>query len=83
MIHEALLKILVCPESKQPVSLASDVVVQKVNEQIRARALKNRAGGEVCDEIDGALIRQDGRYAYPIRDSIPILLIDEGFEPPA
>lgn len=78
MIHPELLEILACPENKTPVRLADDALIAKANVAIEARTLKNRAGAAIESRIDGGLIREDGAYMYPIRDDIPIMLIDEG-----
>ncbi|HIJ66205.1 MAG TPA: hypothetical protein HPP77_09685 [Candidatus Hydrogenedentes bacterium] len=78
MIDPELLEILVCPEDKTPVALADDDLVAKANAAIEAGTLKNRADETVKDKIDGGLVRQDRVYMYPIRDDIPIMLIDEG-----
>lgn len=77
MVHPELLKILVCPENKTPVSLASEELVAKANAAIERKALKNKAGAVVEQKIDGGLVRQDGARMYAIRDDIPIMLIDE------
>lgn len=77
MIDQELLDILVCPEDKTPVKPAGDEVIAKANAAIEAGTLKNRAGETVEDKIDGGLVREDGRYLYPVRDDIPIMLIDE------
>ena len=76
-INQDLLDILVCPESRQSVALAGAEEVAGINRLIARRELVNRAGAMVTQEIEGALIREDRRYFYPIRDEIPIMLIDE------
>lgn len=80
MINKDLLEIVVCPESKQKLTIADQLVVDKLNEQIEAKTLKNRSGKEITEKIDGGLIREDGKYLYPIRQEIPILLVEEGIE---
>jgi uncharacterized protein YbaR (Trm112 family) len=77
-IDQQLLDILACPETKEPVALADDALIVKLNAAIEAGTLKNRAGETVAEKIDGGLVRQDQKYVYPIRDDIPIMLIDEG-----
>jgi uncharacterized protein len=77
MVDAELLKILVCPENKTPVTLAGDEVVSKANGAIAAGTLTNRAGEKVEEAIDAGLVREDGQFMYPIRDDIPIMLIDE------
>lgn len=77
MIDQALLDILACPETKEEVRLAPDSVVQAVNAMIEAGTLVNRAGEKVAEPIDGGLVRADGKFLYPIREEIPIMLIDE------
>ncbi len=79
-IDEGLLKILVCPENKTPVSLADSVLVQSLNQKIAQGALRNRSGEAITEKIDGGLVREDKRYLYPIREDIPIMLIDEAIE---
>ena len=76
-INQELLDILVCPESRQSLTLAAADEVARINQRIARRELANRAGAVVTQEIEGALIREDRQYFYPIRDEIPIMLIDE------
>ncbi len=77
MVDAELLKILVCPEDKTPVTLANDALMEQVNAAIDAGTLKNRAGELVEERADAGLIREDNRYLYLVRDDIPIMLIDE------
>jgi len=78
MVDPELLNLLRCPETRQPLSLADAALVQKLNEQITAGQLLNRAGKPVTRKCDSALLRKDGQFVYPVCESIPILLIDEG-----
>ena len=76
-ISQELLEILACPETKQPLTLATADLISSLNARISQGQLNNRAGKPVTEPIDGGLIREDGHYLYPIRDDIPIMLIDE------
>lgn len=59
----ALLNLLCCPETRQPLHPASP-------EELRL--VSSRLSG-----IVGALVRADGEIAYPIRDGIPQLVAGE------
>ena len=78
MIDKDLLQILACPESHQPLDEADADLLAKVNERIAAGQAKNRAGQEVREKLEGGLVRQDRKIVYPIREGIPVLLVDEG-----
>jgi uncharacterized protein YbaR (Trm112 family) len=78
MINEELLNIIACPETKQDLVLAEPELVDKINGLIESGELLNRAGQKVEEKIDGGLVqKEDRKYLYPVRDDIPILLIDE------
>lgn len=77
MVDPELLDILVCPENKTKVTLAEEALVDKANAAIETGTLKNRAGDTIEEKIDAGLVREDKAYMYPIRDDIPIMLIDE------
>ena len=66
-LSEELISRLRCPETRQTLSLADDATLEKI------RASSN-------GEIEAALIREDGRRAYPVRGGFPILLLDEAIE---
>ena len=77
-IDKDLLAILCCPETKQPVSLADEGLIRRINEAIGRGGLQNRGKQEVTQRVDGGLVRADAKIFYPIRENIPVMLIEEG-----
>lgn len=77
-IDKELLAILCCPDTKQAVSLADETLIASMNEKISRGELLNKAGSKVDEKIDGGLIRADNKILYPIREAIPVMLIEEG-----
>ncbi len=77
MISPELLEILVCPENQTPVSLADAALVRKVNSALAAGKMANRAGEIVSEPVDGGLVREDRAWLYPVREDIPVMLVDE------
>jgi uncharacterized protein YbaR (Trm112 family) len=80
VIDKDLLKILACPETHQPLTEAGADVLDAVNERVASGQAVNKSGEAIADKLEAALVREDGKVAYPIRDGIPVLLIDEGIE---
>jgi len=54
----SLLDLLCCPETHQPLRLATAGELERLGES-------------------AALVRDDGLAAYPIRDDIPLLVLEE------
>ena len=77
-LDKDLLAILCCPETKQAVALADEQLIQKVNGAIERGTKKNKAQKPVTEKLDGGLIRSDNKILYPVREDIPVMLIDEG-----
>ncbi len=82
MVDQSLLDILVCPETKQPLHVADAALLDRVNTAIRKGGVTNRGGQAVSAPIDEGLVRKDGSVLYPVRDEIPIMLIDEAIPLP-
>ena len=80
MVDPELLEILVCPETHQPVRPAEDDLVSRLNEAIRSGGVTNRGGNAVGDPVEEGLVREDNKVLYPVREDIPIMLIDEAIE---
>jgi uncharacterized protein YbaR (Trm112 family) len=78
MLDKELLEILACPETKEPVALAEAALVQRLNERAARGELVNRGGQKVTEKMDALLVRRDGKVGYPVRDGIPIMLVEEG-----
>ena len=75
-----LVDILVCPETKQTVRLATAAELASTNEKIRAGTLRSRGGEAVKTELAEGLIRSDGKVLYPVDDGIPVMLVEESVE---
>jgi uncharacterized protein YbaR (Trm112 family) len=80
MISPELVKILVCPDTRLPLSLAEPSLVATINGAIAAGTLLNRAGQPITAQLSAALVRSDRQIAYPVIDDIPMLLVDESIE---
>lgn len=65
MIPADLLEMLRCPETRQTLTVAGDDLLARVN-----------AGPLLADPVRAALVRSDGKIAYPVRDGIPVLLVE-------
>jgi len=76
-MDDELLKILACPETKEPVALAPQAMVEGINRDIDAGKVTNRGGKPVTEPIDAGLLRADGKVLYPVRNGIPVMLIEE------
>jgi uncharacterized protein YbaR (Trm112 family) len=79
-VDPELLEILVCPETRQPVTMAGDDLLAGLNERIRSNELRNRGGDAVGKPIEEGLLREDGKVLYIVDDSIPVMLIEESIE---
>jgi uncharacterized protein YbaR (Trm112 family) len=77
MLEKNFVSLLCCPETKAAVQEADSALVSKVNEKIRSGQMRNRAGTAVKETIEGGLLREDRQFLYPVRNHIPVMLIDE------
>ena len=78
MIDKELLEILACPETHQHLAEANQAQLDALNAKIESGDMANVGGEKVAEKVDAGLVREDGKIVYPIRDSIPVLLIHEG-----
>ena len=78
MIDPELLRIVCCPETHEPVALADPALLEQLNQAIVSGQVRNRAGKLVKEPLTAALVRSDAKLMYPVRNGIPVLLIDEG-----
>lgn len=69
--------ILVCPESHQKLHEAPDSLIAELNKLVAAKELKNRSGHVIKDVMESGLVREDRKLFYPVRDGIPVMLLDE------
>jgi uncharacterized protein YbaR (Trm112 family) len=76
-VDPELVEILVCPETRRPVRVASVDELARVNAGVRDGTLRNRSGARVEHELSEALVREDGRVLFPVDDGIPSMLIEE------
>lgn len=80
-MNKEIFELLCCPDTKQPVSELDAESVKALNNAIGKGNLKNVGDKIVKERMDTALVREDGKIAYPVRNNIPIMLIHEGFDP--
>ncbi|MDZ7781283.1 MAG: Trm112 family protein [Gemmatimonadota bacterium] len=82
MVDQQLLDILVCPETKQALHMADAEVLERLNAAIREGSVADRGGRKLDAPVTEGLIREAGDVLYPIRDDIPIMLVDQAIPLP-
>jgi uncharacterized protein YbaR (Trm112 family) len=78
VVAPELIALLRCPETLQPLTLAGATLLAQIEARRIAGALMDRTGKRVAEVIASGLVREDQKIVYPIRDGIPILLVEEG-----
>ena len=77
MVNPDLLDLLVCPETKQTLMVADADILDRVNRAVEGKSLVNQGGDRVKGRIEEGLVREDGKVLYPVKDDIPVMLLDE------
>lgn len=72
-----MLSLLCTPDTREPLVEASEEVLAKVNAEIEKGSVKNVGGAVVFEALEEALVSQDGKKLYPVKNGIPVLLMDE------
>jgi uncharacterized protein YbaR (Trm112 family) len=72
-----LLEVLCCPESHQKLCLGTAAQIELFNAGVASGRWRTRDGRPVEQNVEGLLIREDGVWAYVIREGLPVLLVDE------
>ena len=80
MLSPDLLKLLVCPETQQALSMADEDIISELNGRLLEGKVLNLSGVRLERPLEGGLIREDRKILYPILDGIPALLSDEAIE---
>lgn len=73
-----LLDIICCPATHLPLRLVPEALLERLNARIESGQLKHRDETPVTESLEEALMTDDERLAYPIRDDIPMLLEEFG-----
>lgn len=76
-VDAKLLEILCCPVSHTPLVRLSGEDLAKLNAVVAAGDLRRTGGEQVTEPLQEALVTEDRKVIYPVRDGIPILLEDE------
>ena len=77
-IAPTLLEMLVCPVTKQPVSVLSENRLANLNKLIAQGQVQNINGAILASPLSEALITRNGATLYPVEQGIPIMLEGEG-----
>ena len=80
MLDPEFVKILVCPDNRTPVRIASEQEITNLNQKIEEGSLQNIGGRKVNYKLDGGLIREAGDRLYPVRKNIPVMLTEEAIK---
>ncbi len=80
VIDKDLLSILACPDTHQALREADASELASVNARIAAGGVQNRGGKPVAGALEAGLVRADRKVIYPIKDGIPVQLIEEGID---
>lgn len=77
-MDKKLLDILVCPASRQPLTVLDKAGIEAVNRAVAAGGVKRIDDSAQAEPLREALVTRDRKTVYRIDDGIPVLLAEEG-----
>ncbi len=80
IIPSELLNVLRCPETKEPLRLATAAEIAKLNGKLAEGRILRHDGSTLQNALTAGLITKSGARLYEIREGFPILLIDESID---
>ncbi|KGM55951.1 hypothetical protein N800_09960 [Lysobacter daejeonensis GH1-9] len=72
-----LLDLLVCPATRQPLTLLDSRGLQALNAAIQAGGVLRGDGTPQAEAVREALVTRDYKTVYRVDDGIPVLLVEE------
>ncbi|MBK6332467.1 MAG: Trm112 family protein [Thermomonas sp.] len=72
-----LLDILVCPATRQPLSILESAGLDALNRAIAGGGVTRGDGSDQSESLREALVTRDRKTVYRIDDGIPVLLADD------
>jgi uncharacterized protein YbaR (Trm112 family) len=75
----SLLDILACPENLTSVRFATKGELDAVRQRIATGTVKHWDTTPISERFDALLIRADGKIAYAVQGTVPVMLIDKAF----
>lgn len=72
-----LLDLIVCPATRQPLSLLDSRGLDALNRAIASGDVVRSDGGTQTDALREALVTRDRKIVYRLDDGIPVLLVEE------
>jgi uncharacterized protein YbaR (Trm112 family) len=79
-VADTLIKILVCPSTRQSTKIAPKKLLKLLNRSIQDGTLQDVGGNPVTEPLEGLLLREDKTVGYPIRNGVPEMLAERGIE---
>ena len=80
MPAQPLLDLLADPETREPLSAASEAEVAALKSAVATGQARRRDGKTPSTSFEGALLSQGRKVAYTVEGGIPNLLVDERLE---
>lgn len=73
-----LLDILVCPATRQSLSMLEAAGLEALNRAIAEGNVKRNDDGPQAEALREALVTRDRKTVYRVDDGIPVLLVEDG-----
>ena len=74
----SMLDKLRCPETGQKLMIANAPALGAINRAVDEGVATNVSGQPITERLTDGLIREDQLRVYPVKNGVPILLIEEG-----
>lgn len=76
-MEDSFLSLLRCPRTGGRLALAGPEALTELNDSARKGKLVSVSGQEVQEPLEAALISVCGHWLYPVREGVPMLLVDQ------